>query len=70
MHLVSLREQEVMVDGRCFAFEAGETIQTESSRKYDVPSFMDVVEEGRWRVSAIWSDSERRFAVFGIDATW
>ena len=70
MHLVSLREQVVTVDGRPFAFRAGETIHTESSRKYDVRSFMDVVEDDGWRVSAIWSDSDRRFAVFGLDATW
>jgi uncharacterized SAM-dependent methyltransferase len=70
MHLVSLRDQVVRVDGRCFAFEAGETIHTESSRKYDVRSFMEIVEDGRWGVSAIWSDPDRRFAVFGVNATW
>jgi dimethylhistidine N-methyltransferase len=70
MHLVSLREQVVTVDGRAFAFRAGETIHTESSRKYDVRGFIDVVRDGSWRVSAIWSDSDRRFAVFGLDATW
>jgi uncharacterized SAM-dependent methyltransferase len=70
MHLVSLREQVVVVGGESFAFQAGETIHTESSRKYTVRSFMDVVEDGRWGVSAIWSDSDRRFAVFGINATW
>jgi L-histidine N-alpha-methyltransferase len=70
MHLVSLREQVVTVDGRRFAFQAGETIHTESSRKYDVGSFVEVVGCGGWRVSAIWSDADRRFAVFGLDATW
>jgi uncharacterized SAM-dependent methyltransferase len=70
MHLVSLRDQLVTVGGQRFAFRAGETIHTESSRKYDVRSFMEVVEEGRWRVSAVWSDADRRFAVFGLDATW
>jgi len=70
MHLVSLRDQVVTVDGQRFAFEAGETIHTESSRKYDVRSFMEVAEEGRWSVSAIWSDIDRRFAVFGLHATW
>jgi L-histidine Nalpha-methyltransferase len=70
MHLVSLCEQVVTVGDRHFAFRAGETIHTESSRKYDVAGFMDVVGHGGWRVSAIWSDSERRFAVFGLDATW
>jgi L-histidine Nalpha-methyltransferase len=69
MHLVSLREQVVTVDGRPFAFQTGETIHTESARKYDVVSFMDAVGYG-WRVSSIWSDEDRRFAVFGLDATW
>jgi dimethylhistidine N-methyltransferase len=70
MHLVSLREQTVTVDGRSFAFRAGETIHTESSRKYDVPGFTKVVGDGRWRVGAIWTDPDRRFAAFGLDATW
>jgi dimethylhistidine N-methyltransferase len=71
MHLVSLREQVVTVDGWAFAFRAGETIHTESSRKYELRTFIDVVGGGSWRVSAIWSDSKRRFAVFGLDAaTW
>jgi len=70
MHLVSLREQVVAIDGRRFAFKAGETIHTESCRKYSVSSFMELVEDGRWGVSAIWSDPDRRFAVFGINATW
>jgi dimethylhistidine N-methyltransferase len=69
MHLVSLREQVVTVDGRAFAFQTGETIHTESARKYDVVGFMEAVRCG-WRVSAIWSDEDRRFAVFGLDATW
>jgi L-histidine N-alpha-methyltransferase len=70
MHLVSLRDQVVTVGGQRFAFETGETIHTESSRKYDIRSFMEVVEDGRWSVDAIWSDPDRRFAVFGLDATW
>jgi len=70
MHLVSLHEQVVTVDGRAFAFRAGETIHTESSRKYDAPGFMEIVGDIRLRVSAIWSDADRRFAVFGLDATW
>jgi dimethylhistidine N-methyltransferase len=70
MHLVSLREQVVAIAGQRFAFKTGETIHTESSRKYSVRSFMEVVEDGRWGVSAVWSDPDRRFAVFGVNATW
>jgi L-histidine N-alpha-methyltransferase len=70
MHLVSLQDQTVAVDGRRFGFRAGETIHTESSRKYDIRGFMEMAGDSRWRVSAIWSDQNRRFAVFGLDATW
>jgi dimethylhistidine N-methyltransferase len=70
MHLVSLREQVVAIGGHCFPFKTGETIHTESSRKYSVRSFIEVVEDGRWGVSAIWTDPDRRFAVFGVNATW
>jgi L-histidine N-alpha-methyltransferase len=69
MHLVSLREQVVTVNGRPFGFQTGETIHTESSRKYDVSGFMELAECWGWCVNAIWSDSDRRFAVFGLDAT-
>jgi L-histidine Nalpha-methyltransferase len=70
MHLVSLREQVVTVGGERFAFQAGETIHTESARKYDIRGFMEVIEDGRWGVSAVWSDLDRGFAVFGVNATW
>jgi uncharacterized SAM-dependent methyltransferase len=70
MHLVSLREQVATVDARRFAFRAGETIHTESSRKYDLNDFTEAVARGGWRVSAVWSDVDRRFAVFGLDTAW
>jgi len=68
MHLISLDARTVRVDGRRFAFEAGETIHTESSRKYDERSIADLAARSGWRVAACWSDSERRFAVFGLEA--
>jgi dimethylhistidine N-methyltransferase len=68
MHLVSLKAQIVTVAGRRFAFERGETIHTESSRKYDVPGFTDVVLQSGWRMAKVWSDPATRFAVFGLDA--
>jgi len=68
MHLVSLDARTVRVDGHRFAFEAGETIHTESSRKYDERSIADLADRSGWRVAACWSDAERRFAVFGLEA--
>jgi dimethylhistidine N-methyltransferase len=68
MHLVSLNAQIVTVAGRRFAFELGETIHTESSRKYDVPGFTDVAHRSGWRSAMVWSDPAMRFAVFGLDS--
>ena len=69
MHLVSLEEQTVIVAGRSFAFDEGETIHTESSRKYSIESFSELAIQSGWRVSAIWMDSAQRFALFGLSAT-
>jgi L-histidine N-alpha-methyltransferase len=68
MHLVSLDTQVVTVAGQSFAFRHGETIHTESSRKYDVPGFTDVVRRSGWRVAMVWTDPAMRFAVFGLDS--
>jgi uncharacterized SAM-dependent methyltransferase len=67
-HLVSLNTQVVTVAGRSFAFEHGETIHTESSRKYDVRGFTDVVQRSGWRMAMVWTDPAMRFAVFGLDS--
>jgi dimethylhistidine N-methyltransferase len=68
MHLVSLDARIVTVEGQSFAFGRGETIHTESSRKYDVRGFADTALRAGWGVAAVWSDPEKRFAVFGLDA--
>lgn len=56
MHLVSLKEQVAAVAGRSFAFRRGETIHTESSRKYSIESFSDFAMRSGWRDRAIWTD--------------
>lgn len=68
MHLVSLAQQTVAIDGRSFRFAAGETIHTESSRKYDLDGFASLAKLGGWRVDSIWTDPAKLFAVFGLAA--
>ncbi len=68
MHLVSLDRRVVAVCGREFAFRAGETIHTESSRKYDLDAFGSLAEAGGWRIARAWHDRGRRFAVLGLEA--
>jgi dimethylhistidine N-methyltransferase len=68
MHIVSLRAQVVSVAGRSFSFAQGETIHTETCRKFDVAGFAHAAQRSGWRVDKIWSDPARLFAVFGLSA--
>ena len=69
MHLVSLKEQVATIAGRSFAFRSGETIHSESSRKYSIAGFTDLAAESGWRSSVTWTDPQQRFALFGLSAT-
>jgi dimethylhistidine N-methyltransferase len=63
MHLVSLKDQDVVVGRRCFHFRHGETIHTENSYKYTVRQFQDLARAADWRPSRIWTDREGLFSV-------
>ena len=62
-HLVSLREQEVRVDGQRFRFDADEPTLVEYSCKYSVPEFVRLAVRAGWRSARIWTDAERRFSI-------
>jgi dimethylhistidine N-methyltransferase len=66
MHLVSQCAQSVRIVGREFAFAAGESIHTESSRKYDIEGFTSLANQNGWHVAHVWTDAGRRFAIFGL----
>lgn len=66
MHLVSRIAQSVTVSGLTFDFDAGESIHTESSRKYDLTGFSALASANGWRVDRIWSDERNYFSVFGM----
>jgi L-histidine N-alpha-methyltransferase len=68
MHLVSRITQAAAVGEQLFSFRPGESIHTESSRKYDVDGFTALVGSNGWRVANIWQDPSRAFAVFGLAA--
>jgi dimethylhistidine N-methyltransferase len=68
MHLVSLMPQLVSAAGRSFAFAQGETIHTETCRKFDVDGFAQAAKRSGWRVDKLWSDPAELFAVFGLSA--
>jgi uncharacterized SAM-dependent methyltransferase len=65
MHLESLVEQDVPIAalGGSIHFDAGETIHTESSVKYDLPHVGRLLEAGGFSPTAVYFDRERRYAV-------
>jgi uncharacterized SAM-dependent methyltransferase len=66
MHLVSRRTQIVTVGTQSFLFEQGETIHTESSRKFEIEEFANLARGCGWRAAEVWTDPDRLFAVFGL----
>jgi len=63
MHLVSRCRQEVRVLGRRFAFDAGESIHTESSYKYSIAQFQALARSAGFGPSHVWTDAAQRFSV-------
>jgi dimethylhistidine N-methyltransferase len=70
MHLVSLRDQRVRIDGRHFAFVAGESIHTESSYKYSVDEFSALASAAGFRLEEVWTDADALFSVqfYAVDS--
>jgi dimethylhistidine N-methyltransferase len=68
MHLVSSEAQVVHVAGVRVAFEAGESIWTESSYKYDRESLDALVTSAGFRITRLWTDAAERFWVVYLDA--
>lgn len=64
MHLESRRAQTVPVRGLGIEvpFEAGETIHTESSHKFDLAQIAALAAETGFEVARTWTDSDGRFA--------
>ncbi len=63
MYLESVAEQTVAIDGRNFHFAAGETILTEHSHKYTLPSFARLAAGAGFEVERVWTDQDDLFSV-------
>jgi L-histidine N-alpha-methyltransferase len=68
MHLVSIVAQEVAIGVERISFEAGESIWTESSYKYDLPTLNGLAALAGFRVEHLWTDSEQRFWLAWLQA--
>jgi uncharacterized SAM-dependent methyltransferase len=63
MHLVSLVDQTVELNGTPFGFGKGEHIVTEYSYKYAVREFAELAARSGWTVKRLWTDAARLFSV-------
>lgn len=63
MHLECATSHEVIVGDTTVAFEAGETIHTECSYKYDVDSFHALAGEAGFELEHVWTDEREYFSV-------
>jgi len=64
MHLVSLVEQTIQLNGTTFSFGEGEHIVTEHSYKYSVDEFAKLAGRSGWAVKRLWTDAANLFSVY------
>ena len=63
IYLVSLRDQQVSLDGKTFAFARGERMLTEYSHKYTLASFAEMAGRAGLAPRGVWTDPEQKFSV-------
>lgn len=68
MHLVSRCRQQVVVGGRSFRLEEGESLHTEYSHKFTVAGLRELARRAGFRPGPVWTDDERLFSVHWLHA--
>jgi L-histidine Nalpha-methyltransferase len=68
MHLVSQRQQTVVLAGETLEFEEDEAIVTEHCHKYTVAGFARQAARAGWNASAHWLDDRAYFSVNYLEA--
>ena len=68
MHLEATRDMAVLLDGRRIAFRQGETIHTESSRKYTEASVRELAEAAGWTVAGFETSPDPAVALALLEA--
>lgn len=68
MHLEATRDMTVLLDGRSLAFRQGETIHTESSRKYTEASVRELAGAAGWTVAGFETSPDPAVALALLEA--
>jgi dimethylhistidine N-methyltransferase len=63
MHLISMDDQTVRIDGVEIAFGKGESIWTESSYKFTPDEFAEIASASGFVVQRVWTDEQDLFSV-------
>jgi dimethylhistidine N-methyltransferase len=63
MHLISLSDQTVHLNGYGIDLKKGEKIWTESSYKYSIEEFEALAERAGFKLKHVWTDKNRLFSV-------
>lgn len=63
MHLVAERGTDVRLNGQEIAFQAGESVRTEISRKFEFAALDRLLDQAGWRRENTWQDENSYFAV-------
>lgn len=63
MHLISLKDQVVGIEGTDVSFKLGESIWTESSYKYTLDEFAALATSAGFTVEQVWTDPQALFSV-------
>ncbi|MBW4660503.1 MAG: L-histidine N(alpha)-methyltransferase [Drouetiella hepatica Uher 2000/2452] len=63
MHIVSLKEQVVHLDGVEIHFYEGERLRTEYSYKYTIAEFQTLATQAGFQPKCVWTDTEQLFSV-------
>ena len=67
MHLVTQREQSVLIADHSFRFDRSETICTEYSHKYSISEFELMTAQVGWQCKETWCDEREYFAVMYLE---
>ena len=63
MHLVSLKDQTVGLNGSSIRFREGETIHTENSYKFSIEEFHGLAARASFESMEVWTDPDRLFSL-------
>ncbi len=63
MHLESMEDQCIPINGYKVEFSQGETIHTENSYKYHISEFQNLAASAGWSAQAVWTDPKKFFSL-------